>query len=223
MALVPLFIYCILLGVTSAAAISTSTWEAPLIPVIDGALISPNNYRVYMSEVDLENHFATIGRNLSSCIEFVFDTAPLGYSAFLTQDELSLVRTDLLVEEVEHVYMGGTDSELHEDTIEGLAGINDDNQTAGSNLTLAKRVRQDSTGCNLHYVSENVKNPPGAAYDYVAGAGRNVNIWIVDSGIYTEHNDFGGRAVNTVDYSGDGYIYDGLGHGTHVAAIAAGN
>lgn len=219
MAVVVFMRFSILAVVASAAAVLNSTWQAPMVPAIDDAPISPNNFRVYMTEFDMDKHFTNIGQNLTDCVEFEFDTVPFGYSAFFTLEELNLIRTDHLVREVEQVYMGSSPSTLLQDD---PSVAEDDVAMELLNRTLARRIRQDSAGCNLHHVSENVKNPPGAAYDYVDNAGRNVNIWILDSGIYTEHNDFGGRAVNTVDYSGDGYIDDGNGHGTHVAGVAAG-
>jgi len=61
--------------------------------------------------------------------------------------------------------------------------------------------------------------------------GAGVNIYIMDTGIHTEHNDFGGRASSDMDYSqGVLELCDGRsecardngGHGTHCAGTAAG-
>jgi len=54
--------------------------------------------------------------------------------------------------------------------------------------------------------------------------GRNVNIYIIDTGIYIAHSDFGGRAkwgytASDINPPGE---YDGNGHGTHCASTAAG-
>jgi subtilisin family serine protease len=46
--------------------------------------------------------------------------------------------------------------------------------------------------------------------------GSNVDVYIIDTGIYTNHTDFDGRASLGPDYTGEGN-YDGTGHGTHVA------
>jgi subtilisin family serine protease len=46
--------------------------------------------------------------------------------------------------------------------------------------------------------------------------GTNVDVYILDTGIYIEHNDFEGRASHGADFTGEG-DGDGRGHGTHVA------
>jgi hypothetical protein len=46
--------------------------------------------------------------------------------------------------------------------------------------------------------------------------GSNVDVYILDTGIFIEHEDFDGRASHGADFTGEGN-YDGYGHGTHVA------
>eukprot|EP01116_Phalansterium_solitarium_P017177 TRINITY_DN4164_c0_g1_i2.p1 TRINITY_DN4164_c0_g1~~TRINITY_DN4164_c0_g1_i2.p1 ORF type:complete len:406 (-),score=172.58 TRINITY_DN4164_c0_g1_i2:175-1392(-) len=58
-------------------------------------------------------------------------------------------------------------------------------------------------------------------YSYPSGAGAGVDAYIIDTGIYIEHADFGGRAVwgsNFVDSKNT----DCNGHGTHVAGTVGG-
>ncbi|KAJ3120138.1 hypothetical protein HK098_004825 [Nowakowskiella sp. JEL0407] len=52
-------------------------------------------------------------------------------------------------------------------------------------------------------------------------AGDGVDIYIIDSGINTEHTQFGGRAIFGASFSSSGTT-DGAGHGTHVAGTAGG-
>jgi subtilisin family serine protease len=46
--------------------------------------------------------------------------------------------------------------------------------------------------------------------------GNNVDVYVLDTGVYIEHNDFQGRASHGADFTGEGN-YDGYGHGSHVA------
>ncbi|GAV53878.1 hypothetical protein ZYGR_0AK03800 [Zygosaccharomyces rouxii] len=55
-------------------------------------------------------------------------------------------------------------------------------------------------------------------YYYKWHKGRSVNAYIIDTGIYKDHEDFCGRAVFGQDFTGEG-PGDGNGHGTHVAGI----
>jgi hypothetical protein len=64
-------------------------------------------------------------------------------------------------------------------------------------------------------------------YNYPEGAdGRGIDVYVVDSGVYTPHPEFGGRAISGKSYVTstqcrfDGVTYTNWdGHGTHVAGI----
>ncbi|MGW5450299.1 S8 family peptidase [Streptomyces asiaticus] len=61
------------------------------------------------------------------------------------------------------------------------------------------------------------------AYTAPRGGGRGTTIYVIDSGVRTSHEDFGGRARSGWDFVDDDPVAeDGNGHGTHVAATAAG-
>ncbi|WP_427892987.1 S8 family peptidase [Kribbella sp. GL6] len=52
---------------------------------------------------------------------------------------------------------------------------------------------------------------------------KNVNVYIIDTGIYAKHNDFGDRASVGTDTVGDGQNgVDCMGHGSHVAGTIGG-
>ncbi|MFF7653648.1 S8 family peptidase [Streptomyces sp. NPDC007983] len=73
---------------------------------------------------------------------------------------------------------------------------------------------------------DRVDQPTGAldgSYTAPADGGRGTTIYVIDSGVRTSHRDFGGRARSGWDFVDDDPVaQDGDGHGTHVAATAAG-
>lgn len=66
--------------------------------------------------------------------------------------------------------------------------------------------------------------PLSGTYENYGGTGAGVTIYIVDSGIRTTHQQFGGRAYVGADFINDGLAgKDGHGHGSHVAGLAGGS
>lgn len=73
-------------------------------------------------------------------------------------------------------------------------------------------------------------NAPGstpigsAPYEMLdTAAGQNIDVHIIDTGVYCQNTDFNGRQCATeFDATNEG-LFDGNGHGTHVASTAAGN
>ncbi|GIF08451.1 S8 family peptidase [Actinoplanes siamensis] len=59
---------------------------------------------------------------------------------------------------------------------------------------------------------------------YTYGPSTGTTVYVIDTGIRITHQDFGGRASYGYDaVEGDSVAQDGNGHGTFVAAVAAGN
>ncbi|MBA3757179.1 MAG: S8 family peptidase [Nitrosomonas sp.] len=63
--------------------------------------------------------------------------------------------------------------------------------------------------------------PLNNAYNY-SNDGTGVNAYVIDTGIYTSHTDFNGRASIGADFVNDGNTNDCHGHGTHVAGTIGG-
>ncbi|MFF3765022.1 S8 family peptidase [Streptomyces sp. NPDC001922] len=65
--------------------------------------------------------------------------------------------------------------------------------------------------------------PLDHSYTPPAGGGAGATAYVIDTGVRTSHEDFGGRARSGWDFvDDDATAQDGNGHGTHVAATIAG-
>ncbi len=86
-------------------------------------------------------------------------------------------------------------------------------------------VHAVDTQTNAPWGLDRVDQRSGRDGDYTYNAtGSGVNAYILDTGINTSHNDFGGRAVAAFDAFNDGQNgQDCNGHGTHVAGTVGGS
>lgn len=82
-------------------------------------------------------------------------------------------------------------------------------------------VTQSGAPWGLARISHKTTGSTSYTYDDSAGAG--VCAYVIDTGIYTAHSQFGGRATWLYNAAGDGSNTDGNGHGTHVAGTIGGS
>ncbi|KAK1830931.1 peptidase S8/S53 domain-containing protein [Podospora conica] len=82
-------------------------------------------------------------------------------------------------------------------------------------------VTQSSAPWGLARLSS--KTPGKTTYTRDSTDGAGTCSYVIDTGIYTAHSQFGGRATHLANYAGDGSTADGNGHGTHVAGTIGGS
>lgn len=86
-------------------------------------------------------------------------------------------------------------------------------------MTTVGTVSQNNAPWGLGRISH--VEPGSSTYFYDSSAGEGTCSYIVDSGVYASHSDFGGRAQEVKSYIGGSG--DTCGHGTHVAGTIGGN
>lgn len=138
-------------------------------------------------------HISAIDVNATILHEYDFGNFQ-GYAAEMGEIGLELALNSPLVAIVEQ---------------DGIVRTSACNTQTGSTWGLV-RTSQENLNINGNYYYEST----------LTGAG--IKAYVIDTGIYTQHSDFGGRAIwgtNTVDNSNS----DGNGHGTHVAGTIGGS
>lgn len=142
----------------------------------------------------------------------------------------------LLPKDPAHIYQfegfSGFAAELADnivDLIRALPGVSYIEQDAVVNANLGKieniqkraYTTQSSATWGLGRISH--QSPGNSSYTYDTTAGSGTCVYVIDTGIYTAHPDFGGRATFLANFAGDGDNTDGNGHGTHCAGTAGSN
>ena len=84
-------------------------------------------------------------------------------------------------------------------------------------MDLYATVTQRSATWGLSSISSRL--PGSTNYFYDGSAGKDTWAYIVDTGLYTEHKDFEGRAVLGYNAYKNTEFKDIQGHGTHCAGI----
>ncbi|KAJ2918818.1 hypothetical protein MD484_g1587, partial [Candolleomyces efflorescens] len=150
---------------------------------------------------NLITRLVDVGKTLPVPTKIVYEweTVCNGFAALLDPVSLALLQTLPEVESIEEDgIMKTTATTTQTNAPWGLARLS----------SRTKLANQDASKLNFNY-----------AYDDSAGTG--VDIYIIDTGVQVEHVDFGGRARWAATFGGY-QQKDGNGHGTHVAATAAG-
>jgi len=121
-----------------------------------------------------------------------------GFGAALNDRQLAAIRTNPRVAFVE------------EDQVMRIAGIEQGCAT------------QSGADWGLNRISQRALDLDGF-HHYPSTAGTGVTAYIIDTGVYTAHNDFQGRAAFGYKSDPSWSNNDGNGHGTHVGSTVGGN
>jgi subtilisin family serine protease len=131
-----------------------------------------------------------------------------GFAASMTANQLKDMRADPKVAYVE------LDGMLH--TQDKIAKRDDDDSEEPDTDSGVDETSQTNSTWGLSRISHRQKGATDYIYDPSAGEGACA--YIIDTGIYTAHDEFEGRATFVKNYDTvDGTDADMYGHGTHVA------
>lgn len=170
-------------------ALLPSAFAAPLIKPRGATLIENKWIVKFKSEVSIAS-VSEAKLNIASTPDFEYSLDGFtGFAGTLTDEEVAQLQASDSVEYIQQ------DAEVHTQAYQTQAGA-----TWGLSR-LAHKSRSD--------VSK--------GYKFDSTAGEGTCSYIIDTGIYTAHSDFEGRAEFLENFTGDGSNSDGNGHGTHVA------
>ncbi len=184
-----------LTGLSGAPAAGAAPADRPVVAATGKAI--PGHYIVTVQE-------GTEPRGLTKALgispRFVYTSAVNGFAAELNAGQLTAVRRSSAVVSVE-------EDQVVTATRSGPSAKAVQSVTAGGGLWGLDRIDQRSL-------------PLSGSYNYTTAASA-VRAYVIDTGIYTAHGNFGGRAHNVYDaFGGNGQ--DCNGHGTHVAGTIGG-
>lgn len=211
----------ILAGITASMALSASAFSATAAPTELAPLAPPPSGAItgaYIVVLDDGASGATVARRNGVTPARIYSQAIDGFSAKLTSAQLRRVRADNAVKYVEQ---------------DGVVKINDAKpapprgtsvapnsktkaQLAPRSLPVTGKGVQTGATWGLDRIDQRAR-PLNGIYRYTS-TGVGVTAYIIDTGIYTAHSNFGGRASGGFSAVNDGRgAADCNGHGTHVA------
>lgn len=187
--------------------------DAPLKP--GHGKIIPDQYIVVLKD---GSDAAVVAHRNNVKTKFIYAAALSGFAATLTKSELAKVRKDSAVDYVEP---DGEATATKEDAPADPAA----NQSPDQPGPASPDAGTDTTQTGATWGIDRVDQRTGinGRYNYT-NTGTGVTAYVIDTGIYTAHSQFGGRARVGRDTVGDGRNgQDCSGHGTHVAGTIGGS
>ncbi|KAK0431766.1 serine protease [Armillaria borealis] len=191
------------------AALAPAVLGAPNIALRDVKTfvgkVKPKGYIVTLKECASKDELL---ENLGSSVTAVFNRTSKGFAGVLDDNDLNSIRNN----PGKLYYSIAQDGIVSVTTTQYLAPSSIDRTNAPWGLArISQRAALGSSDTSaLTY-----------RYNYDPSGGAGVDIYVVDTGIYTAHSTFGGRASWGATFGG--YVNaDGNGHGTHVTGTVGG-
>ncbi len=201
-----------------AAALATATVPAQAAdngpaPLKAGhGQVIANQYIVVLAE---GTDAAAIARRHRITTQQVYSTALSGFAARLTAKQLAAVRNDGSVAYVEQDSIARINAKPDPKGITKVKPKGNAQLGARSQAPSGKSVQTGATW-GLDRIDQRAR-PLNGTYRYTS-TGAGVTAYVIDTGIYAGHSNFGGRASGGFTSIGDGNgTNDCHGHGTHVA------
>jgi len=188
---------------------------APLFSPGDSGEIINDQYIVVFKK-DLANHKA---QEHHSCM-----------TSFIQEEEASLRKRGLfdnLISRIKHTYdfnyFKGYAGRFSQDMLEKIRASDEVAYVEHDQMVYASEIQRNAEW-GLSRISHRDPLTFGTfnKYQYDVRGGNGVNVYIIDTGIFTKHIDFEGRAVWGATIPDGDEDVDGNGHGTHVAGTVAG-
>ena len=197
--------------------IPTATPEGELAPVIglDHENLVPDRYIVvYKKGIDQDSAITSareIIEKYGGKIRVVFDNSFHGFSAELPEQTLAEIRRDENIDYILVSHYIELDDEFKPD------------------IDQEEKVSANAFSLNMPWGLDRIDQVDSVQYGddryyYPESAGEGVHVYVIDSGIYTDHEDFEGRIGNGYDFVDDDDDPNDTcnGHGTSVAGIIGG-
>lgn len=157
-------------------------------------------YHPKTADILQQKHEAPLGLNVFANYNITENF--MGYAAYLTKEEVEIIREDPIV------------AEVHPDTPVYIYGQQQSCETQQNNARAWGICRVSHWGA--------ITGNALSTYKYnAAQSGTGVDVYVIDTGIKTTHNEFDGRAVWGANYV-DSIRDDNNGHGTHCAGTIGG-
>lgn len=142
---------------------------------------------------------------------------------------INLIQNKNKEEKINHIFdiesdFRGYSGKFSQETIEKIRGSEDVAYVEKDQIVNAYDIDVDAPWglSRIAHRSKPETEEEYKKYPYNEAAGRNVTVYVIDTGVNVKHVDFEGRAVWGATIPENDEDIDGNGHGTHVAGTIAG-